>query len=95
MIVCRLNFFNLCVDIFSKYLFVLQGGDGFNYYKVRVRLVIMEKRFKEVESIYFEQVLKKFCCILLENFDEVYSICVKLVFSQLWILCVIFVELCG
>lgn len=55
----------------------------------------MEKRFKEVESIYFEQVLKKFCCILLENFDDVYNICVKLVFSQLWILCVIFVELCG
>lgn len=81
MTACRLNFFNICADIFSKCLFALQGGDGFNHYKVRARLAIMEKRFKEAESIYLEQVSKKFCCILLENFDEAYSICVKLVFS--------------
>lgn len=79
MTACRLKFFNICADIFSKCLFALQGGDGFNHYKVRARLAIMEKRFKEAESIYLEQVSKKFCCILLENFDEAYSICVKLV----------------
>ena len=33
-----------------------QGGDGFNSYKVRARLAIMEKKFKEAESIYLEQV---------------------------------------
>lgn len=32
------------------------GGDGFNNYRVRARLAIMEKRFKEAESIYLEQV---------------------------------------
>ncbi|KAK3091661.1 hypothetical protein FSP39_021624, partial [Pinctada imbricata] len=31
------------------------GGDGFNHYKVRARLAIMDKRFKEAESIYLEQ----------------------------------------
>lgn len=32
-----------------------KGGDGFNHYKVRARLAIMDKRFKEAESIYLEQ----------------------------------------
>jgi len=32
------------------------GGDGFNNYKVRARLAIMEKKFKEAEGIYLEQV---------------------------------------
>ncbi|WAR22903.1 IF172-like protein [Mya arenaria] len=31
------------------------GGDGFNNYRVRARLAIMEKKFKEAESIYLEQ----------------------------------------
>ncbi|XP_060552918.1 intraflagellar transport protein 172 homolog [Ruditapes philippinarum] len=31
------------------------GGDGFNNYRVRARMAIMEKRFKEAESIYLEQ----------------------------------------
>ncbi|XP_071116630.1 intraflagellar transport protein 172 homolog isoform X1 [Haliotis cracherodii] len=31
------------------------GGDGLNHYKVRARMAIMEKRFKEAESIYLEQ----------------------------------------
>ena len=35
---------------------VLQGGDGFNHYKVRARFAIMEKKYKEAESIYLEQV---------------------------------------
>ena len=35
------------------------GGDGFNSYKVRARLAIMEKKFKEAESIYLEQVRKQ------------------------------------
>ena len=32
------------------------GGDGFNNYRVRARLAILEKKFKEAESIYLEQV---------------------------------------
>lgn len=32
------------------------GGDGFNNYRVRARLAIMDKKFKEAESIYLEQV---------------------------------------
>jgi intraflagellar transport protein 172 len=39
------------------------GGDGFNNYRVRARMAIMEKRFKEAESIYLEQV-KIFIIIL-------------------------------
>ncbi|XP_050401065.1 intraflagellar transport protein 172 homolog [Patella vulgata] len=31
------------------------GGNGYNHYKVRARLAIMEKRFKEAEGIYLEQ----------------------------------------
>ncbi|XP_041357336.1 intraflagellar transport protein 172 homolog isoform X2 [Gigantopelta aegis] len=31
------------------------GGDGYNHYRVRARLAIMEKKFKEAESIYLEQ----------------------------------------
>ncbi|KAI0233465.1 hypothetical protein LSAT2_016275, partial [Lamellibrachia satsuma] len=31
------------------------GGDGFNHYKVRARMAIMEKNFKLAESIYLEQ----------------------------------------
>jgi len=34
----------------------VQGGDGFNHYKVRARMAIMEKNFKLAESIYLEQV---------------------------------------
>lgn len=34
---------------------VLQGGDGFNYYKVRARMAIMDHNFKLAESIYLEQ----------------------------------------
>lgn len=30
------------------------GGDGYNHYKVRARLAIFNKRFKEAESIYLE-----------------------------------------
>ncbi len=33
----------------------LQGGDGFNYYKVRARMAIMDRNFKLAESIYLEQ----------------------------------------
>ncbi|XP_063414390.1 intraflagellar transport protein 172 homolog isoform X2 [Mytilus trossulus] len=31
------------------------GGDGFNHYKVRARFAVMEKKYKEAESIYLEQ----------------------------------------
>ncbi|CAC5423828.1 IFT172 [Mytilus coruscus] len=31
------------------------GGDGFNHYKVRARFAIMEKKYKEAESVYLEQ----------------------------------------
>ena len=31
------------------------GGDGFNNYKVRARLAVMEKKFKEAEGIFLEQ----------------------------------------
>ena len=31
------------------------GGDGFNNYKVRARLAVMEKKFKEAESVFLEQ----------------------------------------
>ncbi|ESP05446.1 hypothetical protein LOTGIDRAFT_228027 [Lottia gigantea] len=31
------------------------GGNGYNHYKVRARLAIMEKKFKEAEGIYLEQ----------------------------------------
>ena len=34
----------------------VQGGDGYNHYKVRARMAIMEKNFKLAESIYLEQV---------------------------------------
>ncbi|BFY99323.1 hypothetical protein BsWGS_02362 [Bradybaena similaris] len=30
------------------------GGDGFNHYKVRARLAISDRKFKEAESIYLE-----------------------------------------
>jgi len=36
------------------------GGDGFNNYKVRARLAVMEKKFKEAEGIYLEQVRQPF-----------------------------------
>lgn len=39
------------------------GGDGFNNYKVRARLAIMEKKFKEAESIYLEQVGRSFLMV--------------------------------
>lgn len=64
----RLNFFYIYADIFRKCLFALQGGDGFNHYKVRARLAIMDKRFKEAESIYLEQVSKKFSCTGIFNY---------------------------
>ncbi len=32
------------------------GGDGFQHYKVRARMAIMEKNFKLAEGIYLEQV---------------------------------------
>jgi intraflagellar transport protein 172 len=32
------------------------GGDGFQHYKVRARLAVFNKRFKEAESIYLEGV---------------------------------------
>ena len=38
-----------------KSLVILQGGDGFNHYKVRARMAILEKNFKLAESIYLEQ----------------------------------------
>lgn len=31
------------------------GGDGFNHYKVRARLAVMAKKFKEAESVFLEQ----------------------------------------
>ena len=37
-------------------VFTWQGGDGFNHYKVRARMAIMDKNFKLAESIYLEQV---------------------------------------
>lgn len=33
-----------------------QGGDGFHHYKVRARLAISDRKFKEAESIYLEGV---------------------------------------
>jgi len=35
---------------------IFQGGDGFNHYKVRARMAVMDKNFKLAESIYLEQV---------------------------------------
>ena len=32
-----------------------QGGDGYNHYKVRARMAILEKNFKLAEGIYLEQ----------------------------------------
>ncbi|KAK3595246.1 hypothetical protein CHS0354_010853 [Potamilus streckersoni] len=31
------------------------GGDGFNHYKVRARMAVMTRNFKEAETIYLEQ----------------------------------------
>ncbi|CAH1772611.1 unnamed protein product [Owenia fusiformis] len=31
------------------------GGDGMNHYKVRARMAIIEKQYKEAESVYLEQ----------------------------------------
>ena len=39
---------------------MFQGGDGFNHYKVRARMAILEKNFKLAEGIYLEQVREKF-----------------------------------
>ena len=54
------------------------GGDGFDHYKVRARMAIMEKNFKLAESIYLEQ----------NNIDEameMYQVsCVAFVYS--WIM---------
>ena len=36
-------------------MFFLQGGDGFDDYKVRARMAIMDHNFKLAESIYLEQ----------------------------------------
>ena len=35
---------------------MFQGGDGTNYYKVRARLAVMARDFKEAERIFLEQV---------------------------------------
>ena len=37
---------------------MLQGGDGYDHYKVRARMAVMDRRFKEAEGIYLEQVYK-------------------------------------
>lgn len=34
----------------------LQGGDGTDYYQVRVRLAMLEKNYKLAEMIFLEQV---------------------------------------
>ena len=36
-----------------------QGGDGYQHYKVRARLAVFNKHFKEAESIYLEGVSEK------------------------------------
>ena len=36
-------------------MFIFQGGNGFDYYKVRARNAIMNRNFKLAESIYLEQ----------------------------------------
>ncbi len=48
-----------------------QQGDGFNHYKVRARMAVMEKNLTLAESVYLEQVRKynhggsclKHCCL--------------------------------
>ena len=39
--------------------FEMQGADGYNHYKVRARMAVMDKNFKLAENIYMELVRKK------------------------------------
>ena len=41
---------------FNLIEYEFQGGDGFQHYKVRARLAVFNKQFKEAESIYLEGV---------------------------------------
>lgn len=34
----------------------MAAGDGYNHYKVRAKLAILDKQFKQAEGIYLEQV---------------------------------------
>ena len=43
------------VKVSKTWWLSLQGSDGFDYYKVRARMAILEKNFKLAESIYLEQ----------------------------------------
>lgn len=49
-------FFSVNLIDLMLILFTFKGGDGFNHYKVRARFAVMEKKYKEAESIYLEQV---------------------------------------
>ena len=44
-----------CLCVFAH----TQGGDGYQHYKVRARLAVFNKHFKEAESIYLEGVSEK------------------------------------
>ena len=49
----------VCVCVLICVFAQPQGGDGYQHYKVRARLAVFNKRFKEAESIYLEGVSKK------------------------------------
>ena len=47
------EFLYICVCMFVCH----KGGDGYQHYKVRARLAVFNKHFKEAESIYLEGVI--------------------------------------
>lgn len=52
----------------------LQGGDGTQFYKVRARLAIMEKHFKDAENIFMEQVKNISIALCLSGFFSFFQV---------------------
>ena len=57
--VCIFLCIYMCVCVLICVFAQPQGGDGYQHYKVRARLAVFNKHFKEAESIYLEGVSKK------------------------------------
>ena len=65
----------VCVCVLKCVFAQPQGGDGYQHYKVRARLAVFNKRFKEAESIYLEGVSKKTARLYLCHHVSSFSRC--------------------
>ena len=80
-------------------MFTVQGGGGFNHYKVRARMAIMEKNFKLAESIYLEQVcVQQLAIMYMYNIIMIILIlisgCLINIYSLLLVICTCIVNYC-